>query len=224
MPPKTSRNVADVDVDDLIKQIIVKINDGSVVIDAITRLKNDITTLRGELKKKDDEIQFLKIKCDDLEQYGRRNNVRISGIVEDENEDIEEVVMNDISDRLGVEVTSADIDRCHRVGREAPAGKHRPILVKFTNYGARRRVFQAKKKLKGTGVSIHEDLTKTRVELLKKSIEKYTMKEVWTTDGTIIIKNGNNRLRVSNGNDLEQVIRDFPPRNPRGGGGRNKHQ
>ena len=43
-----------------------------------------------------------------------------------------------------------------------------PIIVKFTSYETRRRVFTAKRKLKGTKLVVTENLTKRRSELLKK--------------------------------------------------------
>ena len=63
------------------------------------------------------EVRILQLeaKLDDLEQYGRRNSVRISGIEEDvEGEDLAAKVKNVLT-VFGLE-NSVQIDRLHRVG------------------------------------------------------------------------------------------------------------
>ena len=58
-------------------------------------------------------------------------------------------------------------------------------------------VFKNKKNLKGTGVSISENLTQLRYDLLQKAGEKYGKNNVWSIEGrvmTII----NNRYKVIN--------------------------
>ena len=49
-------------------------------------------------------------------QYSRRNCVRISGAQEENNEDTDRIVHNMAKD-LNVNLTLADIDRSHRVGK-----------------------------------------------------------------------------------------------------------
>ncbi|KAG5872048.1 hypothetical protein JTB14_008340 [Gonioctena quinquepunctata] len=44
-----------------------------------------------------------------------------------------------------------------------------------------------KKLLKGTGIIIREDLTKSRVELLNDTISKFGLKQVWTESGKIYL-------------------------------------
>ena len=64
---------------------------------------------------------------------------------------------------LKVDLQPEDISRSHLVG--APfATRPRPVLVKFSTYRARERVFKARSKLKhsGTGIFLNEDLTKKR--------------------------------------------------------------
>ena len=85
------------------------------------------------------------------------------------------------------------ICRSHRVGvRRKPANNNnnvkpppRPILIKFTNYNIRRRVFLAKRHLKGTKFTIREDLTKKNRQTLTKAAGKYGVKNLWTLDGRI---------------------------------------
>ena len=74
---------------------------------------------------------------------------------------------------MDVHLDAGCIDRSHRMGRTSPesAGtrKPRPMIVKFTSYEPRRAIFTSKRKLKGTHIVITENLTRRRVDLLRKS-------------------------------------------------------
>ena len=75
-----------------------------------------------------------KLESDALEQYGRRNILRISGIPETDREDNDDFVLRVASD-LGVPMSPREIDRSHRVGKvhtgrgPKPNRKHRDIIV-----------------------------------------------------------------------------------------------
>ena len=57
-----------------------------------------------------------KAENDDIEQYGRRNILRVSGILENGNEDTD-VIVKQLADKLGVSISPFKIDRSHRVER-----------------------------------------------------------------------------------------------------------
>ena len=87
---------------------------------------------------------------------------------------------------MGKEIIIHDIDRTHRLGkRKLDNNAPRPIIVKFTRYNVRNKIFKSKKKLKGKTVSITESLTKRRVVELKKAREMHGFKNVWSQDGQI---------------------------------------
>ena len=59
----------------------------------------------------------LKINGDHLEQYGRRNNLEITRIPDDvSDENLEEKVTHVLS-AIQVNVSSSDIEACHRIGK-----------------------------------------------------------------------------------------------------------
>ena len=51
-----------------------------------------------------------------LEQFSRRNALRISGITEREGEDVLELTLNLVSSSLLPPLTMEDVDRVHRFG------------------------------------------------------------------------------------------------------------
>ena len=67
-----------------------------------------------------------------LEQYGRRNNIVISGIPGHVSErDLEETVISVLSD-IEVNVSANDVESCHRIGKP-DSNKSRKTIVSFLN-------------------------------------------------------------------------------------------
>ena len=76
--------------------------------------------LSSELTPLQNQIDYLKIKLDDQEQYSRRTNLKISGIKEqgrEENTDdlVLDVINNLILKHQGVSLNYSHIGRTHRV-------------------------------------------------------------------------------------------------------------
>ncbi|XP_052130284.1 uncharacterized protein LOC127751197 [Frankliniella occidentalis] len=181
----------------------------------IDKLCSEVEKLKEELTEKDTKIKLLESsvhnKCDELEQYGRRNNIRIFGVPEANSENTDDLVI-DVARKINVTLEKWNIDRSHRVGK-AGGDRPRPILVKFTSYGARRAVFQAKKQLKSTRITIREDLTQARLSLMRKTMDSYSEKNVWSSDGAIMVKVGAvvRPLRVRTEEDLASLLVRHPP-------------
>ena len=72
--------------------------------------------------------------------------------------------------------------------RKGPGQKPRAIIVKFTRYKDWHHVFRNKKLLKGTGISVTESLTLTRMEHLKKAREQHGFANFRTLDRKIILR------------------------------------
>ena len=137
-------------------------------------LQRELIELKGIIKTKNDTIEALEkkiteieLRADNLEQYSRRNSLRIHGLNESttEQENTQEIVMDLLQTKLGIDIDSSGIDRIHRVGRKTSGGKKRPVIVKFATYKERASVFRAKSRLKNIqpgGIFIHEELTKAR--------------------------------------------------------------
>ncbi|KAK3933313.1 RNA-directed DNA polymerase from mobile element jockey [Frankliniella fusca] len=172
---KQTEKVAEMEKGDL-EDLISRIVQGALkpLNETLQTLTDEVVTLKSELKAKDDRISKLEnlveIKVDELEQYGRRNNLRIFGVPEKQKEDTDSIVM-EVSEKIGVHLNFSDIDRSHRVGRKGSSD--RPIIVKFVSYARRSEVFGNKKHLKNTKIIIREDLTVCRLQLLKEAVSKF---------------------------------------------------
>ena len=163
--------------------------------ETITKNTSVIEELRTTIQHKDEQIAVLERRVDDLEQYSRRQCLRIFGVEEKEGEDTDKIVM-EVAEKVGATVVIEDIDRSHRVGVKRN-DRPRPVIVKFVSYRKRSEVFVNKRKLKGTGVTVREDLTKSRYNVLQEAIKKHGYQNVWTMDGAIIVKSGDTKRRVT---------------------------
>ena len=119
-----------------------------VLTNAITSsLRGKIHSLWEALERKEEKVAELQDRVDWLEQYSRRNNVRISGSPEStsavENTD---AVVKKVGEAIGVTITDEMIDRSHRVGKPGRMG--RDVLVKFTSYRYNHLIMRARSGLK----------------------------------------------------------------------------
>ncbi|KAJ4430416.1 hypothetical protein ANN_22632 [Periplaneta americana] len=109
---------------------------------------------------RDKQISDLANKIDDLQQYQMRQSIRIFGIPEESGEN---------ADKIAVIWPETSAEMC--------------------SYRNRSEVFFNKKKLKGSGMVIREDLTTVRHGLLQETISKtYGVPSCWTLNGIIFIK------------------------------------
>ncbi|XP_030855069.1 fibropellin-1-like [Strongylocentrotus purpuratus] len=125
-------------------------------------------------------LLHLQFRQDAIEQAGRKDNLRISGLAEEEKEETEEILIEKIckvAGETGMQLAESDISACHRLGRKV-AGKKRDTVVRFVAQRKRDKVYQGRFHLKGKEsfrqVFVNEDLTSTRYAVLmaaKKSAE-----------------------------------------------------
>lgn len=176
--------------------------------DFAKEMKNEIKMLKTENAALRTENENLKQNIDDLEQYSRRNAIRITGINENENENTDDLV-KDLAKKLDVDIHDTDIDRSHRSGKP---GTKRQILMKFTNYNIKRRLLKSRGKLRSTegcqNIYISEDLTKHRQTLFqgaRQLLKERKVTKVWTWDGKVFLTDNNLRKhRIDSQNDLSK--------------------
>ena len=187
-------------------------------------LEKKVDQLENKLQSSVEQGNILEKKLeeatkmhDNLEQYSRKFNLEIYGIPEQEREDTEEIVLN-LAKRLNVNLEPEDIDIAHRMkkGNTRP----RPIIVRFTNYYSRNRLYKNRKKLRRANfedliegahkIYINENLTALRSQLFKKVREKKGSQNwrIWTLDGTIYVKTdpeGSSATRINCEADLSRL-------------------
>ena len=209
---------------DLVNTLVDKIKDTLIneLTDVIAQKVTEIMkqNLDFELSSRDDKIAELqkelaeiKNQQDETEQYSRRNCLIFHGLSENEGESTDEIVREVCKERLKIDLEVGDLDRTHRLGAMKGNGKTKPrgIIVKFTNYNIRDRVYQGRRTLRdqqGSSIYIQESLTKARTDLfweIKTKLKNY-IKRIWTQDGRIkVLTCGDRRVTLTNASHLRRI-------------------
>ena len=170
-------------------------------------LRHDLQTVecvRKEMETLRTQVQSQNFELDRLQQYSRRDNIRVYGIAEatDENENTNSVIVKVAKD-MGVDISEHDLSVNHRLGRKAGT-KPRPIIAKFVRRDTKTAIMRRKKNMRGQSgyisVFVNDDLTTLRSKLVYELKRDKTIKRVWTIDGRIMC------IQEENGTDMKNVI------------------
>lgn len=121
--------------------------------------KEKVDELEAATQHLQTENIHLKQKIASQEEQLRRKNILIFGLPDKTEKSLEEVVLEFFNGRLNIKITPSDLDNFYRIG---VSNKIRPILVKFVREISAQQVLKSAKKLKGSGISIAQDLTQER--------------------------------------------------------------
>lgn len=173
--------------------------------DRFDKQERQIVKLEKQVSSLKSDIEQLQINNDKLEQYSRKNDIRIFGLKEKRNENIVEETYSFFKQKLGAQIERADIREVNRIGKNME-NRDRPIIVKFMKESSKNEVFYKKKQLKGTGITMREDLTKARLDLIKVAIEQFESKNVWTQGGRVFVFAQNRKHVVNNIEDINNLL------------------
>ena len=146
----------------------------------ILELKMENATIKQENSTMRQRLIENDIRIDDLEQYGRRMNIRIEGLTWAEGETTEQLQKSIIEEvgKQGVTLKAADIIRLHRSSR--PKEKNgvvtKQAIVRLATWKARERFHgfnkaarQTEERTNKKHCRINNDLTKRRLQLLTEA-------------------------------------------------------
>ena len=151
----------------------------------------------------------------DLEQYGRRSNLKIFNLPEEANETAQkttEKVCEIITNTVGVETTIEHIEACHRLPvssepRRDGKPKIKPIIVRFKERRHRDEIFQNKAKCKGKGYSLGEDLTRENASRCQAAHNHSSCKSSWSINGKIWARlNNDKKVEVPYGTNINHLF------------------
>ena len=180
---------------------------------------DEIKTLKSEIEEKNKRIGDLESKVvnlekshNDLEQYGRRQSIRLNNVPLPDVADCEQVVLNVLNKAMPVheKINADEIERCHPIGKPNRKG-NRQVIVKFLSYKTKARVYGARFNLKNIYMS--EDLTKSNqavaLMLLKSKKAKKVLK-FWSRDAKFYAKAHvlQPACRIKTESDVEVMIND----------------
>ncbi|MPC78007.1 hypothetical protein E2C01_072478 [Portunus trituberculatus] len=169
------------------------------VTTAVSTAMKDITnTLSLNMQKINLEHRY---KNDRLEQYTRKDNLRIFGIEEepDEDKDILQAKVIEVAANVGVKLEADDISIAHRLGKVGD--RSRPVIVRFCYRKKRNAVVKNKK------IYINEDLTPLRSTLMKMVKEQEAVRNVTSRNGKILawLEDKERPVKITTPDDLFKV-------------------
>ena len=193
---------------DCFKGLIGALKENAQQSSLVAELKSEVTHLR-------DEIKVIKTSMDDFEQRSRNDCLVLHGIPEantNVRENTEKIVQENIEQHLGIKLDDRAIKRCHRLGQyknqrstRTNRAIPRPIIFRLAYFPLRQEIFGTKKKLKNTGITITENLTRLRYDLYKKALLKFGKGNVWTTEGRIMVKIDGEKKSFTTLEELEEL-------------------
>ena len=188
----------------------------------ITKKLDDIETrlsrLEGmEERIKDGEARVIQAECDlnvakakieKLEQYSRRDCVKIYKYAEKAGETTDEAVVK-IAAKMGVKLEEKDISVSHRVPKRGTGTN--PIVCKFVRRNNRNEMMTNKKKLKELDITerdeednkrfkevfVTDHLTPERARLLRKLQNHPRVEKAYSIDGKLRVHLRDDRGRIT---------------------------
>lgn len=202
------------------------------VIEEVNKLKRENEALKTRVEILEDRNYNLEKSVYELEQYGMRNDIIISGIPNNDKEDLQEVVTK-LASLIGVEIREYDICAMHRLGNKDLS----PIIVRLANRQKKERMLKLARKEAITSselgysrnekIYLSEHLSKYSQFLLDnaKSVLRKDglVKFIWPSEGKILVRatEKSKILRITSMEDiydLETNLRgNTPSTNPNTG-------
>jgi hypothetical protein len=177
-------------------ETIKVVNEVKARVDGISA---ELESVKTQLSKANDRISSLEScktellnKIDDLENKSKKNNIIIFGLteIEDGNEPIDDFLLL-AGCKLDVNLDKNCVSHAYRIGKNF--GK-RPLLVSFIQYSSKEIIMKNVGKLKGSKITISEDLS-NKARAKRKNI---LVKAKEARDKGLNVKIRNNYLLVDN--------------------------
>ena len=153
-----------------------------------SKIETKITKADEDISEAYGDIEYLLDGQESLENYSRRNNIKVFGIPEKDTnngsdlevwEECEAAVKNEIHTKVKINPESMVIERALRVGKRRDPFHHlangtkvksrpRPIVAKFLSWKDKDRVLRSARSIKPDGVQFLEDFSKRTLDKGKK--------------------------------------------------------
>ena len=189
-----------------------ELSEKTSLIDSLT---GENVVLKSEIKGLKQQVNELERSHDDLEQYGRRTNLRFHNVPMSETDATDSVVLDICNNKLKLSppVSPGDIERSHTIG-QIKQGKAQ-IICRFKGWKTKFQVYKAKSGLKSCktdtfNVHVSEDLTKRRlglVNILANARKAGKIDSYWSSDGRVFYKDTptSNKILVQSSSQIKHL-------------------
>ena len=152
----------------------LKENELKLIQEDVNTIKSEFNSINGPVKEISAEMldlknanKLLENKIDKLEQYGKKQNIIVNGLLVTENEDLRERITQ-LANELDVEVFDRDISAIHRL--PAKEGRIPGIVVRLNNLDIKSQLIRSSRREKlewnGSKIFVDEHLTRKNADIL----------------------------------------------------------
>lgn len=126
-------------------------------------------------------------------QYLCKNNLRVLGLKEEEEENLEDKFIDAIANNLDMTVNKREIEIMHRIGhrlnrssnQRSSNRKARPVIVKFVSNKTKTRILTKRCQLRGKPLKILEDMASDLAKRLKELKREESIESTGFSNGKI---------------------------------------
>ena len=156
----------------------------NAVTEALVAVRAEVDYLKTKIYTLENSLIAASIRSDDIDQYSRRDNLKIAGLIVEKNVSYADAII-EFGSQLGVHIVHTDISIAHKLTTKS---KLSSTLVRFNRRSVRNDLYLARKKIKDTlnyKIYINEDLTHRRSNLLHSLKRDELTKSSWSYNGFI---------------------------------------
>jgi len=168
--------------------------------DENSALKTRLETLEEQNDKQERKIQYLQRQMDQVkehaiknEMYSRRNNIKIYGLKESESEDTVDKVVEMAKNMMKMTISRDDIETAHRLPTKNGEGT-KPTIVRLRDTETKFSLLKARKILKGSGITLAEDVTPGLLDQFKRIKDSRNTRDVWIWMGKFYVKDCSDKI------------------------------
>ena len=169
------------------------------------------------LQKKDEKINELLVKVDNLEQKEYDRDVQIVGLTETKSEkDDLKCMLKLAKEKMGIKLKTADVKSIHRLGKKTQS-KKRDMIVSFSDSSVRDAFYQKRKTLSvnkdpSKNIYVNDRLTDYRKGLFFATRKLYKAKKLfatWTQKGNVLVRKDEDSavVQIHSYRDLDVFMR-----------------
>lgn len=153
-------------------------------------------------------LQDLEGRLVHLEQYSRKANLEIQGVIRKDDESVSEI-LSKVGSAINEPIADSDIEACHRVPTRNADRSH--IIVQFKSKAKKTRLTNNDLGLENTApVYVNEHLCPALKKLLVMAVKRkheYHWKSVWSHNGKIFAKQTDDSpiVSITNENDIGKI-------------------
>ena len=196
-------------LDEKIKE---KLKEASDRMDLLTyetvHLKEEVDKLQKELIATKKVAQTASQRANTNEQYSRKNNIKIMGVVEDADEDEQKLtrkVQQILESKASVKLEDNKIMALHRI--PGKVGMPKPVLIKLRNNNEKTKIMKKRKEMKHAGYRLVDDVTKANTKLINRLMEHKDIDSAWYFNGSVYGKSkSGTRFKFEVHSDISEVL------------------